>query len=297
MNFISELKHRNKSLFWFGLFNIAVGFICLILMQVDNLQILNVNRWLKPMKFYFSVGIMILTMGWLLHYLNNAKKIKRYTWLLIVSMFFENGLIISQAIRGTTSHYNVNTLVDGIIFNFMGLFILLFTLTFVFICIAFFRQKQFSISDAYVLGIRLGILFFILFSLEGGIMLAMMKHTVGAPDGSPGLSVINWSKDYGDLRIAHFAGIHALQILPLLSFYVAKTKKQVIILSLVYFAFVATLFIQAIKGIPLFFLNKELKNVNMIKDCNYCGSRINYSFHVAHTAVKKQIFTFYPCMK
>lgn len=74
MNFMSELKQRNKSLFWFGLFNMAVGVICLILMQVDSQQILNVSRWLKPMKFYFSVGFMILTMGWLLFYLNDAKK-------------------------------------------------------------------------------------------------------------------------------------------------------------------------------------------------------------------------------
>ena len=253
MNFISELKQRNKLLYWFGLFNIAVGIVCLILMQVDDKQILNVNRWLKPMKFYFSVGLMILTMGWLLHYLNDTKKIKRFTWLLIISMFFENGLIILQAIRGTTSHFNASTIVDGMIFNFMGIFILIFTICCIRICIAFFRQKQFSISDAYVWGIRLGILFFVLFSMEGGIMLSLMKHTVGGPDDSTGIPVMNWSKDYGDLRIAHFAGIHSLQVLPLLGVYIAKTKKQAIIISLLYFAIVAALFIQAMKGIPLFF--------------------------------------------
>ena len=253
MNFISELKQRNKLLYWFGLFNIAVGIVCLILMQVDDKQILNVNRWLKPMKFYFSVGLMILTMGWLLHYLNDTKKIKRFTWLLIISMFFENGLIILQAIRGTTSHFNASTIVDGMIFNFMGIFILIFTICCIRICIAFFRQKQFSISDAYIWGIRLGILFFVLFSMEGGIMLSLMKHTVGGPDDSTGIPVMNWSKDYGDLRIAHFAGIHSLQVLPLLGVYIAKTKKQAIIISLLYFAIVAALFIQAMKGIPLFF--------------------------------------------
>jgi hypothetical protein len=253
MNFIAELKRRNKALWWFGLFNIAVGVVCLILMQIDDKQILNVNRWLKPMKFYFSVGIMILTWGWLLHYLNDGKKIRRCSWLLIISMFFENGLIILQAIRDTTSHFNVNSAVDGIIFNFMGIFILVFTVTCVRICIAFFKQKQFTITDAYLWGIRLGILFFILFSIEGGMMLGLMKHTVGAADGSPGLPLTNWSKNYGDLRIAHFAGIHSLQLLPLLGFYVTRTKRQIIILSLIYFLLVAALFIQALNGIPLFF--------------------------------------------
>jgi hypothetical protein len=253
MNFITELKQRNKPLYWFGLFNLLTGVICLVLMQTDTVQILNVNRWLKPMKFYFSVGLMILSFGWLLHYINDVKKIKRWTWLLIISMFFENGLIILQSIRGTTSHFNFKTLTDGMIFNFMGIFILIFTVTCIRICIAFFRQSRFEISEAYVWGIRLGILFFVLFSIEGGMMLALMKHTVGGPDGGAGLPITNWSKNYGDLRIAHFAGIHSLQALPLLGLYVAKTKKQSILLSLVYFVLAAALFIQAMKGIPLFF--------------------------------------------
>jgi hypothetical protein len=114
-------------------------------------------------------------MGWLLYYLNSAKKIKRYSWLIFISMLFENGLIITQAIRNTTSHFNITSSLNGIIFNLMGMFILVFTITVVLICISFFKQKQFSIPDAYVWGIRLGILFFLFFSLEGGAMLGLMK--------------------------------------------------------------------------------------------------------------------------
>ena len=77
MNFFTELKRRNELLFWFGLFNIAVAIACLILMAFEERQLLGVNRWLKPFKFYASVGIMVLTMGWLLYYLESVKKIKR----------------------------------------------------------------------------------------------------------------------------------------------------------------------------------------------------------------------------
>jgi len=253
MNFFTELKRRNGLLFWFGLFNLAVAIVCLVLIPSEETQILGANRWLKPFKFYASVGIMVLTMGWLLYYLNSTKKIKLYSWLIVVSMFFENGLIITQAIRNTTSHFNTTSSLNGIIFQAMGVFIIVFTITIILICISFFRQKQFSIPDPYVWGIRLGILFFLFFSLEGGMMLGLLKHTVGGPDGGPGLPIVNWSTQYGDLRIAHFIGIHSLQVLPLFGYYISKTKTQTILFSMVYFLAASALFLQAMKGIPLFF--------------------------------------------
>src|SRR4030095_16346470 len=157
MNFFIELKRRNALLFWFGLFKCGVALVCLVLMPFEETQILGVNRWLKPFKFYSSVGIMVLTMGWLLYYLDNTKKIKRYSWLIVISMFFENGLIITQAIRNTTSHFNITSPLNGIIFNLMGIFIIVFTITIILVCISFFIQKEFSVPDAYVWGIRLGI--------------------------------------------------------------------------------------------------------------------------------------------
>lgn len=252
MNFLSQLRQRNPLLFWFGVFNILTGVVCLILMQPDETQLLGVSRWLKPMKFYFSVGLMILTMGWLLHYLNDVKKIRRFSRGLVFTMFFENGLILLQAIRGTTSHFNIKTSFDGMMFNLMGIFILIFTVICIRICISFFRQKEFTIAPAYVTGIRLGLLLFLIFSLEGGMMLSILKHTVGAPDGSPGVPVFNWSKQYGDLRIAHFVGIHSLQVLPLFSYYVAKNKTQTTWFAALYFSFAMLLFVLALNGISLF---------------------------------------------
>ena len=127
----------------------------------------------------------------------------------------------------------------------------MFTVTFILFNIAFFRQKKFSIPDAYVWGISLGILVFILFSLEAGVMLSLMKHTVGGVDGSPGLPITNWSKNFGDLRIAHFAGLHALQILPLLGFFIRLMRRHVDEFA---FRHVAATHILKHKYIALFFI-------------------------------------------
>ncbi len=166
-------------------------------------------------------------------------------------MFIENFLITMQSARGVSSHFNVTDSFNGMVFSTMGIAILIFTFTAIYAEVLFFRQQKFSIQPAYLWGIRLGLLFFIIFSLEAGFMLSRMSHTVGGPDGGAGLPLINWSTEHGDLRIAHFLGIHSLQILPLAGNYLFRKSSTLILFSAVYFLLVTTILILALRGLPL----------------------------------------------
>ena len=130
-------------------------------------------------------------------------------------------------------------------------FILVFTITIILVCIDFFRQRNFNIPEGYVWVIRLGFVLFIIFSLEGEIMLSLFQHTIGANDGMPGLPLLNWSNHYGDLRIVHFLGIHSLQLLALAGYYLARSKRKIIITAVICFAVIMFVFVQAWQGIPL----------------------------------------------
>jgi len=248
--FFEELQSRNELLYWFGWLNVAGAVGCFILMQTTNGQVLGVNAWLKPFKFFLSTVIFTWSMGWYMAYLQNPNSVSIYNWVVVIVLSFELVYISIKAYQGQLSHFNVSSAFNGAMFSLMGLAISVLTIWTAYIGYLFFVNNFPDLPAAYVWGIRLGILLFVVFAFEGGVMGAKLAHTVGAPDGGSGLPLTNWSTQAGDLRIAHFIGMHALQILPLLSYYLVKNTKAIIVVGLLYFVLTSFLFIQALSGKP-----------------------------------------------
>lgn len=245
----------------------ATGFVMLILTAIlmiaslfDSRQILGINRWIKPMKFTVSTWIYLWTVAAYLNFIGGFAKSKRVIgWGISLLFVGEIVLVIMQAARGTTSHFNNSTAFDGAVFSTMGLLILVNTLLIIYLTFLYFRA-EINLPRAIVWGMRLGLLIFLAASFEGGYMSAQIGHAVGVKDGGAGLPLVNWSTEGGDLRAAHFVGMHAFQAIPLFALMLVWLEKRfapvratafTIIFSLVYFASFTLVFMQALQGKPL----------------------------------------------
>lgn len=250
--FFNILKERNKPLYYFGAACVGAAVVCMALIAADTTEVMGVNAWIKPFKFFLSSAIFAFTMGWIMFYLEEENKVLIYSWVLIVVLAFETIYIAYQAGFGRLSHFNISSAFYGLMFSLMGIAITILTLWTAYIGYLFFSKNFPGLPKSYVWGIRLGILFFVVFAFEGGLMAARLSHTVGAADGEAGLPLTNWSTKYGDLRVAHFLGMHSLQVLPLLGWYVARTTKTIFIAAAIYFILTSLSFAQALFGKPLF---------------------------------------------
>lgn len=167
----------------------------------------------------------------------------------VAALSFEMLAIATQAGRGELSHFNQAGMYNIILYSMMGVVITAQTIFSIYVSIPLFINTPTKLSPAMTSALRLGIAISILFALQGGLIGSRMAHTVGAADGGPGIPLLNWSKNYGDLRIAHFFGLHALQILPAwVGITQIKNASPVIITGLFYFSAVSYVFYQALLG-------------------------------------------------
>src|SRR5262245_7717939 len=209
---------------------------------LDHRLITGVPAWLKPAKFAISTGIFSGTLAWLYRYISVWPRfVRAMGWVLSVVLILEVAIIDVQAARGITSHFNVGTPINAALFGIMGTAIAVLWLASVGVFIALVRQK-FS-NAAWGWWLRLGMLTTVLGAAFGGLMLRPTPtqietlrtnnsisiagaHTVGAPDGGPGLPGVGWSTQHGDLRISHFFGLHGVQLLPLFGWLMLRRRSN-----------------------------------------------------------------------
>ena len=194
--------------------------------------------WLKPLKFAISTALYFISMAWLLSHLPRSRLKSIASNTIAVMLTLEIVLIALQAARGQTSHFNVSDVFNGAIYSAMGAMIAVLWVANLILAVLLLRQRLTStpMGMAMSLGLIIAVIgmaqaFLMtnptarqLTSLQAGVAETFVgAHTVGLADGGAGLPVTGWSTQGGDLRVGHFVGIHALQILPLLAWLLGST--------------------------------------------------------------------------
>jgi len=257
-NIFSTVKTASPILFAIVLIHLVGAVVCIGGLFIDERTLMGVNVWIKPLKFCISGAIYIFTVGFLMtKYPYSTRKKNILNNIVSWTLLLEIGIIFYQAARGVKSHYNEDSLFDGLLFAAMGILIAINVLLMILFAFDAARLRL-KVAKPIQVAIFMGWVVVIVGSWIGGQMISQMAHNVGIADGGEGLPLVNWSTVAGDLRIAHFFGLHGIQIIPLFALILSRkwktsTKNQIIsvvVFGLVYAAWIAYMFYQAKQGMP-----------------------------------------------
>lgn len=222
------------------LINLLLVPLMLAALLLDPVAITGVNGWIKPLKFTLSIAIYAGTFLWLLTLVQGRQRaVQIAANVTALALLVEIALIIVQVLRRTTSHFNFSTPFDAAVFSSMGALITLVAVANLLLGIWLLFQRMPDPVLAW--SVRLGVLItFVgmlvaylmtsgptpaqLAAMQAGQPLTIMgAHSIGVEDGGRGLPLLGWSTEGGDLRVGHFVGLHAMQVLPLLGFALTRS--------------------------------------------------------------------------
>ncbi|WP_158885976.1 hypothetical protein [Amycolatopsis anabasis] len=225
---VREAFTWHRPLMGFAAAMTGLGAVSLGGLLLDGRELIGEPIWAKSVKFCISFTLYAITWSWMYHHL---RRWRRTAWwggaVFTVAGVVEMAVVVVQIARGERSHFNVDTPLDSALFDVMtasAIGLLIGHLLLVPPLLAGHRGDRAVTSAIRAgaalcgLGMALGVL------MTGsnprqravGGPGVVGAHTVGQPDGGPGIPILGWSTVGGDLRIPHFIGLHALQVLPLL---------------------------------------------------------------------------------
>ncbi len=259
LDIIDELYARQSALATYSAVLVAVTAMMLGIQMFDHRLIDDVSVWAKPAKFAFSIALFAATNAWFFGYFRpdrrNARAMRRVVAVMILAGSFELAYITWQGAHGLQSHFNRSSPFYEIMYGLMGIGALALTGTTLPIAWEIARRPTSGMASTYRVSVVIGLLLcFVLGAGFGGYMAQGTGHSVGAVGGHT--PVFGWNRSGGDLRIAHFLGIHAQQAIPILGALLLRAPSRMqmpalIVGSTLYIMLAVAVFAQAIAGTPL----------------------------------------------
>jgi hypothetical protein len=255
---LGEALQRQRTLTAYGLLLLVFTPCMLLLQRIDLRTFDDIDVWAKPTKFVFSVAVFALTTAWSFGYVRpdrrKAPSLRAIVAVIIAAGSFEIIYISWQAGHGLASHFNRSSAFYQIMYALMGLGAVSLVATTLPLAWEIARRPTLGLNPQYAAAVVMGLV--LCFVLGGGFGFYMSQqpgHAVGLVGGHAPL--FGWNRAGGDLRIAHFLGIHAQQAIPILGLLVGSWSPRLRWPALIggtaaYTVLAMALFIEAIEGRP-----------------------------------------------
>jgi len=186
----------------------------LLALGLDERSLRGVSVWVKPLKFLASVGLFSISTAWFIGLLPDHRRdslpVRVVVWTILLAGGFEIAYITLMASLGQASHYNFSNAVHVALYSAMGAGALAMTATQPLLAWQIVRHGRGDLPSAWRDAVVLGLMLTFLLGAGAGGLLGGIQPPAGA-----GLPVVGWHLGGGDLRPAHFIGLHAQQFLPL----------------------------------------------------------------------------------
>ncbi len=260
---VRALIARDRALALVGLGMLALLLPGLVALALDSRTFNGVPIWGKPLKFALSIGVYLLTLAWFMGDLPEAVRRGRSASALrgiaIGTASFEMAYIGLQAARGLASHYNVGDPFHAAMYSLMGVAAVALTAMSPLLGVLLARARPAHLPAPYLWAAVLGlVLTFVLGAGAGAVLSAGDGHWIGGErSDAGGLPLLGWSRTGGDLRAAHFLGMHAVHVLPVVGFVASRALPgragivAVVAAACGYALLTAAVFGQALRGTPL----------------------------------------------
>jgi hypothetical protein len=256
---LAELGRRQPVLAGTGIL-IGLAAIPMSLAGLLDPRLFNgIDVWIKPIKFAVAIFLYMLTLafftGWV------GEKERRKWWfnaavrIVAAAALFEIGYIAFQASLAEASHYNRTDALHYALYAVMGIGATLMVAFSGLLGILIQRNRALGVApairDSAVIGL---VLTFVLTMIVAGTLSASGSHWIGGVHSDAGgMTLTGWSRDGGDLRVAHLFATHAMHFIPVFgvaSVYIfgSGSRRPVWLFSAAYTGFVAFLYFQALAG-------------------------------------------------